>query len=142
MPINYKEYAATWKTEIRPAILQRANSKCEFCGIQNHIYVFRGDWNGKEVYQTEHGDIYCADTSTVLVKGDLGFHESIQGKTVDQKAIKTVLTIAHLNHDKADNRHENLKALCQRCHNRYDAEYRKANRAKTIQNKKGLQTIF
>lgn len=27
-----------------------------------------------------------------------------------------VLTVAHLNHDTTDNREENLKALCQRCH--------------------------
>ena len=33
---------------------------------------------------------------------------------------KVVLTVAHLNHDKNDNRHENLKALCQRCHFGHD----------------------
>ena len=27
-----------------------------------------------------------------------------------------ILTVAHLNHDPADNREENLKALCQSCH--------------------------
>ncbi len=35
-----------------------------------------------------------------------------------------VLTIAHLNHVPEDNRDENLKAWCQRCHNRYDAPMR------------------
>jgi hypothetical protein len=29
MPINYKEYPANWKTEIRPSILERAGHKCE-----------------------------------------------------------------------------------------------------------------
>jgi hypothetical protein len=31
-----------------------------------------------------------------------------------------VLTVAHLNHDPADCRDENLKAMCNRCHLRYD----------------------
>jgi len=44
---------------------------------------------------------------------------------------KVVLTIMHLNHDTTDNRMENLKAGCQRCHNRYDSEYRKAHAAET-----------
>lgn len=41
---------------------------------------------------------------------------------------KVVLTIAHLNHDITDNRDANLAALCQKCHNGYDAKHRAANR--------------
>jgi len=41
---------------------------------------------------------------------------------------RVVLTTAHLNHDPSDNRDENLKALCQACHNRYDAAKRTQNR--------------
>ena len=41
---------------------------------------------------------------------------------------RVVLTTAHLNHDPSDYRDENLKALCQACHNRYDAAKRAANR--------------
>jgi 5-methylcytosine-specific restriction endonuclease McrA len=37
---------------------------------------------------------------------------------------KVVLTVAHLNHNPADNRMENLAALCQKCHNSYDAPTR------------------
>ena len=33
---------------------------------------------------------------------------------------RVVLTVAHLDHDKANNRFGNLAALCQRCHLRYD----------------------
>lgn len=37
-----------------------------------------------------------------------------------------VLTVAHLNHEPEDCRDENLKAMCQRCHNRYDGPKRRA----------------
>lgn len=37
-----------------------------------------------------------------------------------------VLTVAHLDHDETNNAEENLKAMCQGCHNRYDAPHRRA----------------
>jgi 5-methylcytosine-specific restriction endonuclease McrA len=37
---------------------------------------------------------------------------------------KVVLTVAHLNHNPGDNRDQNLAALCQKCHNSYDAPTR------------------
>ena len=36
--------------------------------------------------------------------------------------------IAHLDHTPENCSDDNLKALCQRCHNRYDAEHRKQTR--------------
>jgi len=60
---------------------------------------------------------------------------------------KVVLTVAHLGvphsdgtpgnkHNKIDVRDENLAALCQRCHLRYDLEEHIANRKKTLQARK------
>jgi hypothetical protein len=37
MPVNYKEYPPNWKA-IRKRILLRAGNRCEFCGVENHIY--------------------------------------------------------------------------------------------------------
>ena len=42
-----------------------------------------------------------------------------------------VLTIAHLDHTPENCSDDNLRALCQRCHNRYDAEHRKQTRRQT-----------
>jgi hypothetical protein len=42
--------------------------------------------------------------------------------------IKVVLTIAHLDHQIDNNDHSNLRAWCQRCHNRHDAPNRLRNR--------------
>jgi hypothetical protein len=46
---------------------------------------------------------------------------------------RVVLTIAHLDHDPTNNDPVNLRAWCQRCHNRYDAKFRHANRMKRSQ---------
>ena len=39
-----------------------------------------------------------------------------------------VLSVAHLDHDPANNADDNLAALCQACHNRYDGPKRAQNR--------------
>ena len=48
---------------------------------------------------------------------------------------RVVLTVAHLNHDPADCREENLRALCNRCHLRYDTRHHQRNAATTRQKK-------
>jgi hypothetical protein len=53
-----------------------------------------------------------------------------------------VLTVAHLNHDPQDNRDENLKAMCQRCHLRYDRDLHAENRAKTLDRRRGQGGLF
>lgn len=41
---------------------------------------------------------------------------------------KVVLTVAHLDHDKTNNRFSNLAALCQRCHLGHDIKHHVFNR--------------
>lgn len=41
---------------------------------------------------------------------------------------RVVLAIAHLDHTPEHNSPDNLRALCQRCHNRYDAKHRAGTR--------------
>jgi hypothetical protein len=62
MPIDYKNYPANWKTEIRPAILQRAQNKCEQCGVKNASLILRGHYAGKSAYQDLDGFVFCAET--------------------------------------------------------------------------------
>ena len=52
-----------------------------------------------------------------------------------------VLTIAHLNHNPQDNHPSNLRALCQRCHNRWDAPHRTRSR-KANRRIRSLQLYF
>lgn len=43
---------------------------------------------------------------------------------------KRTLTVAHLNHTPEDCRPENLKAMCSKCHLRYDAQHHAKTRKK------------
>lgn len=59
-----------------------------------------------------------------------------------QREARVVLTIAHLNHNPADNRLSNLKALCQRCHLKHDEPHHAETRRQTRAEKQGLQPLF
>ena len=136
MPIDYRNYPDNWKTEIRPSILKRAENKCEKCGVENyavgwrengwfiHAMTFKsGNRRKRWLFSTYKQARIAADSCNKELK--------LVG--INKKCIVIVLTIAHLNHDIADNREDNLKALCQRCHNVMDAPYRAKNRKqKTI----------
>ena len=52
------------------------------------------------------------------------------GKPHPATGAAVVLTIAHLDHDPANNAAANLAAWCQRCHNRHDAPHRAQTRAR------------
>jgi hypothetical protein len=53
-----------------------------------------------------------------------------------------ILTVAHLNHDPADCRDENLKAMCQRCHLRYDAQHHRETAVVTRRQGKAIGDLF
>lgn len=135
MPIDYKKYPPNWKTEIRPAILERANNCCEYCLVPNYKYIIRGTYNDVEVYQDDDGNIWDASTSRHIGSDYVGeVHPT-------NTFIKIVLTVAHLDHDTNNNDYKNLKALCQRCHLNYDKEHHAKNSRQTLKRKKGLMEI-
>jgi len=107
MPIDYHRYPANWKTVIRPAIMKRAGNRCEFCGVEN----------GATGYRDKQGVFHRLDGMELEVAA-----------LERTKTTTIVLTVAHLNHDVTDNRPENLKALCQKCHLTLDAEQHRQTR--------------
>jgi hypothetical protein len=124
MPIDYKRYPKNWKTEIVPAVLKRAECKCERCGLYNGQMV----WSVKFKMQGEDGkyrqkSIWFQNPSDALREGGgdpyIGLVNSFWINEV-----KVVLTVAHLDHDEEnhDVSIDRLKALCQQCHLRYDAK--------------------
>lgn len=109
MPIKDKsKYPANWQ-EIRETILEREQNKCRFCQVANYALGFRKD-----------GEFYSID----------------EANNNGAKLIKIVLTIAHLDHDTANNDFSNLAALCQKCHLAHDLQFHKVNAAITRRNKK------
>jgi hypothetical protein len=134
MPIDYKKYDPSWKTVIRPDILERANNCCEFCRVENGEQILRGHYLGREVYQLMDGAILDASNSKLIAYNYIG---EVCPNDSSTKFIKIVLTIAHLDHNVENNDYSNLKALCQKCHLNWDKEHHRKTRKKN----KGLQEI-
>lgn len=115
-PINYSKYPPNWKTEIVPRILERADNKCETCGLQNHSTIYslkiwlRQNNNGRYGYRS----IWFRNKEDAERHSNLGII----------KSVKVVLTIAHLDHDNENIqiKDSRLKTLCQSCHLQYDAK--------------------
>lgn len=100
-----------WKAA-KAAVIQRASGKCEHCGVPNGELIIRdrdGDW--VEDYE-------FARTCS--------FYDIPEGN----KFVRIVLTVAHMDQNPANNALENLKHLCQKCHNTLDAPFRALNRQK------------
>jgi hypothetical protein len=53
-----------------------------------------------------------------------------------------VLTVAHLDHQPENCADDNLKAMCQRCHLRYDVPHHQRNAAATRRTKKQNHELF
>ena len=114
MPCDYKNYPLDWFTRIRPAILERAGHKCEECQAPNYAILSVPD---RELIEP------C--------KSHAEARQKLQHcHTSDQcdGFIIIVLTIAHLDHFPMNCAPANLKALCQKCHNAYDAKHRAKTR--------------
>jgi Zn finger protein HypA/HybF involved in hydrogenase expression len=61
-----------------------------------------------------------------------------------ESGARIVITIAHLDHDATNHevKLDRLKAMCQKCHNSYDAPNRAKNRAKNKETKLGITTLL
>jgi 5-methylcytosine-specific restriction endonuclease McrA len=114
-PKNKGRYPSNW-SEIRAAILERAGHRCENCGAANRTRICRGGESDAGTYMTDEAHVYCADTGKYL--GQCRMDSYSPAKMVD-----IVLTIAHLDHVPEHSEPENLRAWCQRCHLRYDAQH-------------------
>jgi hypothetical protein len=132
MPVDMKRYPKDWNA-ISRRIKEREGWKCKFCGVRH------GAWGWREA----NGDFVEAKIGPLK---DAGFDRPpftiacSDGRS--RKIVEIILTVAHLGeakvdgspgdkHDKFDCRDENLAALCQRCHLRYDIAEHVENASKT-----------
>lgn len=112
-PENAARYPKDWKA-ISASIRARAGNRCECEGECG-------------LHRTTPGPRRCVETNGHPAKWAKG---------------KIVLTVAHLNHQPEDCRPENLKAMCQRCHLRYDHQHHMRNAAETRRKKMNTQDMF
>jgi hypothetical protein len=143
-PENRDRYPKDWPA-ISAAIRQRARNKCEWCGVPN------GQLGGRTAGGSWHPAIplgtNCGSTPSGLdwpKEGDLGWC-SVAGQGdqyVQLRIVRIVLTVAHLDHTPENCDPANLKALCQRCHNRYDAPHRRAGIIERARALLGMDDLF
>lgn len=123
MPIDYSRYPSNWKSAIVPRILERAEFRCENCGIEN------GSDATSVALRVQDGGRYKVKRFWLSNDGDVIRMKpfALPGQT---KVVKVVLTVAHLDHDETnhDVKDDRLRAWCQYCHLNYDAseKYRRA----------------
>ena len=111
MPIDYKEYHPKWSLISRLIRYRRAGNCCEICGVPNGSIIYRPH----------------RDKSLWELAPDGNYIECLFIHSV-HKLSKITLTVAHLDHNKANNRFTNLKALCNRCHLVHDAKHHQWSR--------------
>jgi len=117
MPIkteNKNRYPKNWNEISHYIRVVRAQGKCEFCGVENYSIGF-----------------WMRDKFIKIENSHQGEMDELDAIAAGYKIIKIVLTTAHLDHIPENCDESNLKALCQRCHNRYDVKHRKHTRHET-----------
>jgi hypothetical protein len=133
-PENKARYPKNWSSEIRPAILKRADNKCEKCGVPNYAVA---QWRDGCWYQEV--EVRCDSYSAAQI---IAAELSIGWEPGDPKWIVIVLTVAHLDHQPENCDPANLRAWCQRCHLDYDKHHHAANSAATRKSRKAVADLF
>ena len=113
-PENRKRYPKDWREISLRIRYERAGGRCECtgqCGVDHAVY---DGFAGPNVPITQT----AADLSSGRCIARNGKKHPVTGSNV-------VLTVAHLDHQPENCDDTNLKAMCQRCHNRYDAPMRR-----------------
>ena len=138
MPMNTALYPADWKA-ISRRIREREGQRCKWCSAPNGLFVVRNEdgsfqtWTHCERDDDARGTYWMAwqedDEGGICSEYD-HFRDEVT------RPIRIVLTVAHLDHDTTHNADDNLAALCQRCHLRYDAAMHAQHAAETRRRKR------
>jgi len=119
-PENRHRYPPDWN-EISARVRKEAGQRCEWCKAPNGEIIIRGEGPDENTYMLERGETFSAETGAFL---GLSRGSEYCAKTT----VKVVLTVAHMDHQPENCARDNLVALCQLCHNRYDAPMRRRSR--------------
>ncbi len=137
-PENRARYPKDWPT-ISAAVREDAGQKCEWCSAPNGVMIRRGTTR-----DCRH--VWREASSSAYENGRYDDGSEAPDSNEDTcdyaPAVRVVLTVAHMDHVPENVERSNLKALCQRCHNEYDAEHRRVNRAETIRKRYALRDLL
>lgn len=140
MPIraeNKARYPKDWKA-ISLRIRERAGQKCEKCNAPNGQLIIREqseDYHFEPTYVTMRNEIFSAEDGRLIGRAYFSARDI-------SKAVKVVLTVAHLDHMPENCADDNLRAWCQRCHNIYDMPMRKAGTKERRTSSKAISDLF
>ena len=119
-PENLKKYPPDWPAISRRIRFERAEGRCECCGEC-------GTDHSKELYVPLPPYERC---------------QAIHGCPHPITGSDVVLTVAHLDHAPENCGDDNLKAMCQRCHNRYDGPHRRRGIAERRRKPWAVKDLF
>jgi hypothetical protein len=108
MPTKQSKYPKNWKAISKKIRFQRAKGQCE-CEGQCGLH------------RTNPGPRRCVE---------------MNGQPAQWAKGMVMLTVAHLCHDPSCDDETHLRAMCNRCHLRYDVDHHKKNAAETRRKKK------
>ena len=115
-PENKSKYPADWDEISRRIRIIRAHNLCEVCGVVNHSIIYRlKDGSFRYASAAELDLIYARKIYS---------HSSLSESIKYHGFVRVVLTTAHLDHNPENCADDNLKAMCQKCHNSYDRSHR------------------
>lgn len=124
MPIRpelRKFYGPTWRTVTRPRMLERARRKCEKCGKPNHRRVICR-YLGKRMWWSLYGTRWRDHHGRVATPPRFA-------EVDEQRLVRVVLGVSHLNQVPGDDRDDNLCVMCQWCHLMHDLAQHRETRA-------------
>lgn len=126
-PFYPERYPDNWDAISKRIRFERANNRCEECGVENGAFIIRSTVDSVRyiVVDTEAGGFRWPDGTPIRLS------EIPDEYPCESKWTRVILTCAHLNHDTTCNDDSNLRAWCQRCHNRYDMPMRQRHAAET-----------
>ncbi len=139
-PENKDLYPKDWP-QISKAIRESAGNHCESCGAPNGVNILRGvEFGNRPAYAVPCG---IGATTYDAVSGEL-LDVTVLAQLVGRgwREVRVVLTVAHLDHQPQNCDPANLRALCQRCHNVYDAPMRRAGIAERARAKNAIGDLF
>ena len=123
-------YPWDWSELSRSIRFRRAGGRCEGCGRQH----------GSEVPTFPGGAWFDGDLG--IWRDDRGRRTALPRQPQVARTTRVVLATAHLNHDPADNRPRNLRALCGRCHLAHDRDEHRRRRWITYRARRAIGDLF